>query len=88
MLRCGKWIVLVLGVVAITMLASSSYAQQSRGNASWIASESFAQFSPANNKVNRKTIGRCQHRPGCQYCCFFPLTGNSSCVFDLQLCGQ
>src|SRR4051794_1690206 len=35
MLKCGKWLVLVLGVVTITMLASGSYAQQSR-NASLI----------------------------------------------------
>jgi hypothetical protein len=84
--KWGKWPVLLLGVVALTMLASSSYAQQSRGNASLIASQSF--WPAANKKARRTPIGKCHHRENCQYCCFFPFTGNSSCVFDLQFCGQ
>ena len=88
MLKYAKWLVLLLGVVAVTMPASSSYAQQSRGNASFIASESFAQmFSPVK-KPKRAAIGRCSHRSGCQYCCYFPSSGNTSCTFDVEYCGQ
>jgi hypothetical protein len=88
MLKWGKWLVLLLSVVAITMLASNSYAQQSRGNASFIGSESFAQFSPVPKKAKRAAIAKCQHLSDCRYCCRFPASGNTSCVFDLQLCGQ
>ena len=82
-----KWAVLVVGVIVATMLTSGAYAQQSGGNYSPIVTESFASH-PASKKARQKPIGECHHRRGCRLCCFFPKTGNSSCVFDLEWCGQ
>jgi len=85
MLTSAKWPVLFVGVAVATMLTSGSYAQQSSpGNVSSPKSANYIQ--PTNQA--RRSIAICSHRAGCQYCCYFPDSQSSTCVFDVRWCGQ
>lgn len=90
MLTRDKWPVLLIGVAVATVLSSSSYAQ------SWFTPQSspgdFRRAGSANfikpTDQARRSMGICRHRAGCQYCCYYPSSGSSTCTFDIQWCGQ
>jgi hypothetical protein len=89
-MRTWKCPVLFVAIAAVTMLASDAHAQQLFGQQSSpgnVGSKKSANYIAPSNQAKR-AIGMCSHRSNCQYCCYFPSSSSSTCVFDIEWCGQ
>jgi hypothetical protein len=82
-----KWTILVVAIATSLLLAPDAFAQQPQPI---LFGDLFTPIPTAAAKGKRdpRRLPRCEHRPSCRSCCYYPNSGATRCEFDYDWCGR